>query len=217
METFSHPDHLKKELESLLNSVVESNDEQEMDKLYHMITDKSNQLRKKYGIPTTLESTSYQSVLKTPTEQLHAAGIANESILGHVVFSRASAESTDTKGDRICLFDQCFVDESKSDMYRKDVLIHAKKQMPKITEVSIYPPLLARSNKEDVLTLRIDRNGNVSKSRDGNMVFIFSKDGPIIPVMSKIHQGLFKRIVEIMYRLQGYIDSNLLEKAISNI
>ena len=196
----------KQELESLMTKALEVEDEKEMENMFHLIVDKSNNLRQRYGIPTQAVRQEPLLVLKTPTEQMQAAGVCDDTVMGHAVFARACAAQT----DNICLFDQCFTRKDLADRFTKLALKQAKQHMNR-HPVRLFPPLLLRSRKDELLAMHLDENGTVNikpKEADRNVLFVLFEEGPIIPIIRDDHQERFKRMIQVLYGLQGAIDAN---------
>lgn len=196
------PDVIKRELEALLSKALESGDDQHMDELFHVIVDTSNNLRQRYGLPVKIDRTDALSVLKTPTEQLHAAGIGHETVMGHAVFARANAE--DAEPHQLCLFDQCFTQPDQAQSCRESVLelVNAHSTL---TSVTIYPPLLLRASKDELLLLHIDATGKVRSGhkQNANVILVMFSTGPIVPVVNHADQARTKAFIQNIYGLTG--------------
>jgi hypothetical protein len=210
------PSVIKGELESLLSQAMQTSDGVAMEDLFHIIVDKSNNLRQRYGIPVRASEKHYLSVLKTPTEQLHAAGVGNETVMGHAVYARASADPRDSKDNQLCLFDQCFLSDDKSNAYRDGVLVIINEHTD-MKDVKIYPPLILRAAEDTYLRFHVDMNSKVRRPTEAlktNLVFVLFVDGPIIPVLNKEDHNIFQSMIHVIYSLAGTTDANSLERTL---
>jgi hypothetical protein len=201
---------IKRDLESLLRQSLKSENPHEVDELFHLIVDKSNELRRNYNLPEIVNhSHNHMSIMKTPTEQLQAAGVADETVMGRVVFGRASVDSSYVKKDQLCLFDQCFNDKSHADIFRRNILKNIDENMSDsdVRSISIYPPLLLRSVSDDIFGIHVDAQGNACRpqvsSKPMNMLIVMYQEGPIVPVLDKNNHNRFQRLVYELYALRG--------------
>lgn len=201
-------DQAKQELESLMTEALAVEDEKEMENMFHLIVDKSNNLRQRYGIPTQAVHQEPLLVLKTPTEQMQAAGVCDDTVMGHAVFARACAAEKDS----ICLFDQCFTRKDLATRFTELALKQAKQHMHR-HPVRLFPPLLLRARKDELLAIHLEDNGTVNiapREADRNILFVLFEEGPIIPIIRDDHQERSKRMIQVLYGLQGAIDANTL-------
>ena len=211
-EVSQPPDHIKVEIEHLLERAMATDDLAEMENLFHVIVDQSNTLRKIYGLPTQMSDVKALAVLKTPTEQLHAAGIGNESVMGPAVYKRAG--KVDPKD--LCLFDQCFVNAERAAEFRTRIAQVASKAL-KLPHAMIYPPLLLRASKTSILLFHVNDEGVVQRPvaplRKANLAVLLFAEGPIVPVMDADHTR-FQTLIQNIYALQGVTDERTLESTL---
>lgn len=213
---FVPSEQIKSEIESLIRQSLQDNDVATQEQLFHMIADKTNELRQRHGLPRVIDPEAQQVTLKSPTDQLHAAGVSNELVMGTAVFNRANAPNP-TNDDQLCMFDQCFVDTKNAEEFRGRVMRNVLKHM-KRANVRIYPPLLLRATRDEVVGVSVDAQGHVHRSasmEDRNMLLVMFKEGAIIPVVDKDQHARFRSVIQVIYALQGTTDAQSLETTLT--
>lgn len=209
---------VKGELEHLLVNALASTDYEHTDQLYHLIVDKTNQLRLQYGLPARAVERDLEPVLKTTKEQLHVHGVASELVLGQAVFALATADHSASKPGDLCMFDQCFTSAELSDKYRVLVSTIINQHMKHVPNVMMYPPLLLRSDVENVFVMHVDPHtskvGYADATHKANFIIAMFPHGPIIPAVDQtIHSG-FVALMTHLYGAQGHTDAKGLERLI---
>jgi len=89
-------DHGKRELEALLTKALEAEKVEDMEEIFHTIVDRSNQLRRQYGLPVRMDGKDTTSILKTNLEQLKLVGAESEIVYGSAIMTKASKRTNKT-------------------------------------------------------------------------------------------------------------------------
>lgn len=203
------------ELEHLLTQALEADDVKQMDELYHMVVDKSNALRSRYGIPSQAIEQDPVLVLKTPTQQMQAAGVCKDMVMGKAVYGFATADAAKVNRN---LFRECFNKEEHAQRYKIMACNETKKYMPDKV-VKILPPVLLRSRSNAVVAFHASESGKVSvgpKPAERNILLVMFDDGPIIPVIQKDALGRAEQFIKMIYTLQGVTDAKRLGTVMSD-
>ena len=193
-------DQGKRELTALLTKVLETEDVDEANTIFQTIVDRSNQLRRQYGLPVKVDDKEISSVLKTNTEQLELVGAKSEVVNGTIIYERAIQRKV---GQRPTLFEQSFVRPEKSTQFQSIIMNNVNHNMP-VEKVYVFPPLLLRSAKQGRAAYHVDEKSQLSDTEaKPNLLVIFSDDGPIVPVVDVQCLPRMKRIIERIYSLTG--------------
>ena len=194
-------DQGKRELEALLTKALESENVEDMEDLFHTIVDRSNQLRRQYGLPVRVDEGDKTSILKTNLEQLKLVDAKSEIAYGKAIMERAAKRSTRT--GQPSLFSQAFISEEKATQIQSIVLNHIDHAMS-VDKVIVFPPLLLRSAKQGRMALHVDEDLQISNAQaKPNLLFIFCDDGPIIPIVDATHMSRMNSLLEHVYPLTG--------------
>ena len=209
----TQPETLKSELRSLLRRTLECENTADMEQLFQSIVDTGNNLRQRYGLGAKVETLHSVSDMKTPTEQMQAAGIGSESVMGHAVFLRARGPPQDP-----CLFDQCFTTPEAATQVRNFAFQQADRLLPHAGPMLVYPPLLLRAQKDECVLLNVDTTGRVQRAAGGataNGLLVLCANGPIVPVIARKDHTNYRSLVQSIYGLMGNSNAAVLEKTLS--
>lgn len=218
---YATPERLKSDMETLIVQALSNDqDERMQERVFRLVSDRANQLRTQYGLPEVAPTSAELRVLRTPTEQLHAASVGHYSFFPQAVYARATNTKKSQESDQ-CLFDECFQDDKLAKQYRKEALEQANAKLdPSVKHVTVYPPLLMRALTNEQITLHLNvKRKCVQKPRGGpstpaNVMFVFFEQGPIIPVVERSLHKPFKKIVDTLYRLQGATNAEAVQRAV---
>jgi hypothetical protein len=194
-------DQGKRELEALLTKALEVENVEDMEEIFHTIVDRSNQLRRQYGLPVRMDEKDTTSILKTNLEQLKLVGAESEIVYGSAIMNKASKRTNKTT--QPSLFELAFVKKEKATQFQSIIMNNVDHAMS-VEKVTIFPPLLLRSTKQGRLALFVDEKNQISDEQSKpNLLFVFSDEGPIVPVVDKKFQARMKHILERVYPLTG--------------
>jgi hypothetical protein len=189
-------------VETLLARCLGSEDTAEVEQLHREILTTLNAEREARGLSLLKEP---QTVLITATHQLRRAGVRHETLLGDAILHHSLHTATATEDP---LFDQFFVEPTTAQQF-KDLTLTRVEEHVQVDRVTVFPPLLARSLTEHVLTLHIRPDGTLAESGVPNAALVLHAQGPIVPVLADPMPNV-KMFLRRLYALQGVLDPSQL-------
>jgi hypothetical protein len=190
----------------ILEKLLASEDSEMVNKLYEQLLSENNEYRQAHGVAERRDD--IRNIMVTPSEQLQYAQ-CKETMFGYAVckhWEHPVGESW---------FDQCFVDHKDAQKLCEDLVTRAKKYL-KGADFIIFPPLLTRAYRKQILHFNISPLGCEKSYEGGGNAFVYlAANGPVVLVTAAAldaqTQNQLKEVIRTLYAQHGITERTLLE------